>query len=149
VRIPATSIDGNPGDGFSSGGDLVKALTAPSYSGFNIIGYAGESDAGAGAGANGATTNNWLRYEGVVPTHENVANGTYPIWCYEQAYMRFNQNVGNKGAVFNALLAQINNSGYQATNTAIFRPAAVALSEMQVKRGSDGGSFTTTPLAGW
>ena len=147
VNIPATDITGNPGDGFASGGNLVKALTG-NTTGFNIIGYAGEADAGS-TPANGASQANWLSYEGVFPTHASVAAGAYPIWCYESTYMRAGQNTGSKGAIFNKLNALMADATWQATDNTVFRPNAVALNEMTVKRGTDGGSFTTTTTAGW
>jgi hypothetical protein len=78
-----------------------------------------------------------------------VANGLYPIWCYYHTYMRSGTDTGNNGAVFNALAAAIADPTFQATNEVVFRANAVALGEMKVKRGVDGGSFTTTPAAGW
>jgi hypothetical protein len=132
-------------NGYSSGGTLCKV--AAGLAANNVIGYAGEPDASSG---NGIFTNNWLSFEGVFPTHATVANGTYPIWCYEHIYARFGSLSANQSAVFNALVAALTAPAYQhPVSDNVFTTNAVALNQMKVKRGVDGGSFTTTPVAGF
>ena len=132
------------GNGYSSGGTLCKVVAGITAN--NCIGYAGESDASSG---NGITTGEWLSYEGIFPTHDAVANGRYPIWGYEHLLARAGSLSANQAAIKDAFVAAMTNPGYQATNNTVFRPNAVALGEMKVKRGVDGGSFTTTPVAGF
>lgn len=149
--VLATAVAGLSGsgvsagqNGFSSGGTLCKV--AAGLTTVNAIGYSAEADASSG---NGITTNNWLTYEGVYPSHEEVAAGRYGIWFYYHLYARAGSLNANQQAIKDALVAVMTNPDYQSTNTTVFRPNAVALGEMKVKRGVDGGSFTTTPTAGF
>jgi len=135
-----TNAFGDPLDGFSSGGTLAKVVNGITT--FNCVGYAGESD------ANTVGTANWISYEGISCTHSNVSAGLYPIWGYEHIYARAGSLNANKTAILAKIVAAMADPTYQATDST-FRGAAIALGEMKVKRGVDGGSFTTTPAAGF
>ena len=118
--------------GASSGGNERNVIA----SGTRVIGYLGEADALVIAGS--ATV---LNYEGVTFNHSNVVTGKYPIWGYEIIANRAGQLSANQQAVRDALIAKITNPAYQAT--AIYSNSFVGLSDMQVERGTDGGTITS------
>jgi phosphate transport system substrate-binding protein len=118
--------------GFSSGGTERNTIA----NGSRVIGYLGEADALTIASS--ATV---LTYNGVAFSHNNVATGKYPIWGYENVVNRVGGLSANQGAFRDALLSNCTYSAYQ--NTAIYSNAFVPLSDMQVERGTDGGTITS------
>ena len=117
--------------GAASGGTERNYIAA----GSRVIGYLGEADALAIAGSTTVLT-----YNGVAFSHANVATGKYPIWGYEIIANRVGGLSANQQAVRDALIAKITNVAYQAT--AIYSNSFVGLSDMQVERGTDGGTIT-------
>ncbi len=121
-------------NGYSSGGS-ERAVIAGNT---NVIGYLGLADAAAIA-ANASP----ISYEGVPFSISAVQNGMYPMWGYEHLVNRAgNALSANQRAVRDALIAAITNQGYQTTNvnyTANF----VDQANMQVQRGTDGGTITS------
>jgi hypothetical protein len=132
-------------NGFDSGGTLCKVTAGLTAA--NVIAYSGEADATSG---NGLSTANWLTYEGVACSHDNVAKGFYPLWGYYHVFAKsgYAGLSANGQTILNRIIAEITNPDFQATNT-LFRASGVALAEMYLKRGVDGGSVTTTTTAGF
>src|SRR5262249_51172867 len=91
-----------------------------------------------------AISNNASRtsYEGVAFTPSAVANGAYAIWGYEHIVNRAGGLSANQVSVRNALIAAITDTTYQHTVPA-YADNFVAVDEMQVERGTDGGPITS------
>lgn len=119
--------------GASSAGNSRNVIA----SGSRIIGYLGEADALAIAAS--ATQ---LSYNGVAFSHANVASGKYPIWGYEIICNRAGQLSANQQAVRDALIGKITDATFQQTS-ALYTNSFVSLADMQVERGTDGGTITS------
>jgi hypothetical protein len=117
---------GNGGE--SSGGTLAGKLAAP-IAGKSFIGYVGFSDWSAAVnGGAGATELSW---NGVSYTKQNVIEGKYTYWAYENlGYLTTYTGVGKQFA--DALAAQIQ------TDSSL----PIQLSEMHVDRPTDAGLIT-------
>lgn len=85
-----------------------------------------------------------LMYEGVPCNTNTVANGSYPIWAYDNIYFKASGTgapTANQTAVLNALYSWMIDANQQATNS-IFVNYYLPTSYMQVSRSSDGGPIT-------
>ncbi|CAM3040074.1 phosphate ABC transporter substrate-binding protein [Paenibacillus sediminis] len=72
-----------------------------------------------------------VKYEGVAPTEDNVANGTYPIWAYEHMYTK-----GEPKPEVKAFLDYMTSDEVQ--NGAVKDLGYIPVSKMQVVRDVDG-----------
>ncbi len=134
---PAGSINGipyGPGNGgYSSGGDLAKAVNnfPPALS--LLVGYSGISDADAQITNNSATGATELSYNGVkLGLPENtvlIQEGAYTFWGYEHLYYRDSES-GVTKTVADTLALQIFNTDAPAPK----------YNDMQVSRLTDGGT---------
>ncbi|MFU8847539.1 MAG: hypothetical protein ACNA77_02320 [Opitutales bacterium] len=122
--FPTDDVNTN---GYSSNSFIRHALQRES-NGFHIVGYLTLSDAIA-AQAGGAK---WLTYNGVPYTEENVLNGTYTLWGYQQFYHRAGLTATEqtlKDTLIAGMPAALLSSG-----------AGIPETEMKVVRtGGDGG----------
>lgn len=112
--------------GYSSGGDLAKALglTASAGTGFNVS-YVGISDS-ATAVAAGATI---LPYNGVAQSTQAIIDGKYTFWCYEHLFTR--SDLTGQAAALKASL--VTNLTGLATSS-----SAIKITDMKVSRITDG-----------
>ena len=118
--------------GLSSGG-LVRSIVGSKG---DAIGYLSRADY-----LPIAATTTILNYDGVVFSPANVASGGYAIWGYEHIVNRAGGLSANQGLVRDALIAAITDATYQTT--AIYANNFVALADMHVERGADGGTITS------
>lgn len=72
-----------------------------------------------------------VKYEGVDPTEDNVANGTYPVWAYEHMYTK-----GEPNEIVKAFLDYIASEEIQ--NKDVVELGYIPASKMQVTRDIDG-----------
>lgn len=72
-----------------------------------------------------------VKYEGVDPTEDNVANGTYPVWAYEHMYTK-----GEPNEIVKAFLDYIASDEVQ--NKDVVELGYIPASKMQVTRDIDG-----------
>ncbi|MCM3038613.1 phosphate ABC transporter substrate-binding protein [Paenibacillus motobuensis] len=72
-----------------------------------------------------------VKYEGVDPTEDNVANGTYPVWAYEHMYTK-----GEPNEIVKAFLDYIASDEIQ--NKDVVELGYIPASKMQVTRDIDG-----------
>ena len=120
-------------NGYSSGALVRTAVGAKSDS----IGYMGPVDAAAIAAS--ATI---LNYNGVVYNITNVYKGSYTLWGYEHLVNRSGGLSATKALIRDALIAAINNPGYQSTNT-LYTTGFGEVNKMEVERTSDGGPIAS------
>jgi hypothetical protein len=135
------SPGGNGGNSSNSGvRDLVTRTPSASFAGGNyaFVSYLTVSDAvaatgydeltGTSSGGEGARA---LTYNGVRYSEENVNNGSYTLWSYQQLY-RTADSTPAEDTFFNALKGQIDG---------VLTPAlGLPTSGLQVERtGGDGG----------
>lgn len=112
--------------GYNSGSNLRALLAAESNDDtISFIGYLGVSDAN-NAISNGGRA---LTYNGVAYSENNVKNGSYTFWGYEQLY-RIQSLSGQELAFFNALTSNI---------PANLGTAGIKIADLQVIRSGDGG----------
>jgi hypothetical protein len=117
--------------GFSSGGDLVKVLNSTATSEY-AIGYMGIGDALTLTYPNYAAGGQWLSYNGVQYTMDNVRNGKYTLWGYEHMLNR--TPLGSVQTTYrDALIAQIDLELANSTS-------AIQSGTMNVSRQADGGA---------
>jgi hypothetical protein len=130
-------------DGYDGGGDLMNCV-ASQVAGVltnNVIGYAGLKDATSKPGFASL-----LNYQGVFPSVANATTGAYPLFGFEHAYMKSSASDANKIAVFNALVAALQDAGYQSTTE--YNQFNVPQAAAVWTRGSaDGGQYVTGPGA--
>jgi phosphate transport system substrate-binding protein len=74
-----------------------------------------------------------VSFEGVAPTEENVANGTYPVWAYEHMYTK-----GEPNEVAKAFLEYMMSPEIQDENGPVVELGYIPISNMQVTRDIDG-----------
>lgn len=72
-----------------------------------------------------------VKYEGVEPTEDNVANGTYPVWAYEHMYTK-----GEPSEIVKAFLDYMLSDEVQ--NKDVVELGYIPASKMQIKRDVDG-----------
>lgn len=72
-----------------------------------------------------------VKYEGVEPTEDNVANGTYPVWAYEHMYTK-----GEPSEIVRAFLDYMLSDEVQ--NKDVVELGYIPASKMQIKRDVDG-----------
>jgi len=72
-----------------------------------------------------------VKYEGVEPTEDNVANGTYPVWAYEHMYTK-----GEPNEIVKAFLEYITSDEVQ--NKDVVELGYIPASKMEVKRDIEG-----------
>lgn len=118
--------------GLSSGGLVRNVIAGKS----DAIGYLGRPDFAAILGSSTA-----LSYNGVPYTTANVLNGSYSLWGYEHIVNRAGGLSANQVLVRDALIAAITNPAYQSTP--IYSASFERLSDMNVERGTDGGTITS------
>ena len=119
-------------NGYSSGG-LVRGTIAAKA---DAIGYLGRAD--YAAVSNSTAT---VSYDGYAYSEPNVATGKYSVWGYEHIFNRAGGLSANQALVKNALVSAITNPAYQATP--IYADNFVRLNQMEVERGTDGGTITS------
>ncbi len=74
-----------------------------------------------------------VSYEGVAPTEENVANGTYPVWAYEHMYTK-----GEPNELAKAFLDFMMSPEIQDENGPVVQLGYIPISNMQVTRDIEG-----------
>jgi PBP superfamily domain len=116
--------------GLSSGGTVAKNIAG----GVGAIGYVGLADFITVTGISS------LSYNGIPFSHNAVASGMYPIWGYEHLVSKIGMSA-NQQTLRDKLVGSITNALYQSSP--IYSNSFVRLSDMQVKRGSDGGTITS------
>ena len=126
----ATITDvGTAGNGGFSSNSFIRDIVQSTSEGFYIIGYLTISDALA-AVAGGARE---MKYNGVAYSEENVKNGKYSLWGYQQFYQKLAALTANEQTFKTALINAIP-STLTATGAGIPEP------QMRVVRaGGDGG----------
>ncbi|GGF92064.1 phosphate-binding protein [Paenibacillus aceti] len=72
-----------------------------------------------------------VKYEGVEPTEDNVANGTYPVWAYEHMYTK-----GEPSEIVKTFLDYMLSDEVQ--NKDVVELGYIPASKMQIKRDVDG-----------
>jgi hypothetical protein len=131
--------------GFSSGGDLTKAISNTVPSGTILVSYAGTGDADKNALPNGAVE---LSFNGVKlgspttgQTYGNLpvlTEGQYTFWGYEHLYYRAATSGTAQGSIADKIALQIKTAD-----------SPVLLSAMKVQRQTDGANvlptYTTKP----
>jgi hypothetical protein len=89
-----------------------------------------------------------LSYEGVAFSTNNVINGSYPLWGYEQ-YFYYPTGTGpanaasvNQTTIINALISAVSDQPFEHTNS-VFIGKFVSIQDLLVARGvPDGGPIT-------
>jgi hypothetical protein len=119
-------------NGYSSGG-LERAVIGGKP---DAIGYLGRADLAAIA-----ATATAISYDGVPYSEPAVASGSYAMWGYEHIVNRVGGLSANQGLIRDALIKAITDSAYQSTP--IYTNSFVRLNQMQVERGTDGGTITS------
>ncbi len=119
-------------NGYSSGGLQRGTIAAKS----DAIGYLGRADLLVVSASVSA-----ISYEGVAFSPAAVTSGKYPIWGYEHIVNRAGGLSANQVSVRNALIAAITDAAFQATP--VYSDNFVSLSDMEVERGTDGGTITS------
>lgn len=124
-------------NGFSSGSSVASTVLTNS----DAIGYLGLADYKTIADPTNATPSVALSYNGVAYSTTNVVSGKYALWGYENFVTRIGLSSPQQ-SVRDALVAAINNANYQKTNT-VYNVSFESLNDMQVERGTDGGTITS------
>ena len=146
VPWPASVVNGIPvaifNGGFSSGGDLSRAIANTTPTGFTLVSYAGTNDADANSLPSGAVE---LSYNGILLGNTGgdynsatvLTEGKYTFWGYEHVYYRSDTPSMIK-SVADAVALQLRSVD-----------ASVRLSSMKVQRRTDGSivvpSFNVIP----
>jgi hypothetical protein len=120
-------------NGYSSGGTLRGVLAAKA----EAVGYLGISDYNSVS-----NSVSQIAYNGVYYSEPNVATGKYGLWGYQHMVNRAGGLSPNQALVRDALKSAITNPGFQSTN-ALYNVSFVRLDQMQVERGTDGGTITS------
>jgi hypothetical protein len=141
-EVPASTVDGVPlvagNGGYSSGGNLSKAMTATTAGFGDFIAYLGASDAAAAQNTgNSSTPAIGLQYNGVTPSLSALENGQYTFWGYEHVYYRAGSSVAS---TINTVAQDIAAQATGSVPTGGVLPINVSVSNMNVARGSDGGT---------
>jgi len=114
--------------GYNSGGTLATQIKTNDA----VIGYLGLPD--FASISNSAVA---LTYEGVAYASTNVTGGKYPIWGYEHIVSRSGLSADQQ-TLRDAIVSAISDNTFQH-NDVNYVGRFEALSDMQVKRGADGG----------
>lgn len=117
--------------GLTSGGTVAKNIAG----GTQAIGYVGLADF-----ATITSVATALSYNGIPYSHSAVASGMYPIWGYEHLVSKIGMSA-NQQTLRDKLVGSITNAAYQSS--AIYSNSFVRLSDMQVRRGADGGTISS------
>jgi len=128
-------------DGYDGGGSVMNVVASPSVVGNNIIGYAGLKDA-----LSKPSLASLLNYQGMFPSVATASSGAYPLFGFEHTYMKSSASDANKIAVFNALVAALQDAAYQQTSE--YKQYNIPQADAVFTRGSaDGGQYVTGPGA--
>ena len=129
-------IDPSSGDpGFSSSGALVNTATVLTNSITEV------------AVQNIKKPLAPIAFEGVPYSTNNVQNGSYPLWGYENYYYIKSGYTGTPStaqlAVINALYNSVTNASFQVPGNPVFSTYFIPTASLQVFRyaGSDGGQI--------
>jgi hypothetical protein len=143
AKVPASTVDGVPvglgNGGYNSGGNVGKAMTSATSAAIgDLVTYVGASDAGNSmAPANSVTPPHSLTYNGVAPSATNIKNGLYTFWGYEHVYYRGGSSVAS---IVDTIAADIAAEPTPSLSGSQDIPPSIALGDMQVQRGADGGT---------
>ncbi|HVU26218.1 MAG TPA: hypothetical protein VHG71_00515 [Verrucomicrobiae bacterium] len=90
-----------------------------------------------------------IAYNGVNYSVENVENGSYALWSYENYYYISKPNTGAPSdaqqAVLNAFYQSVTNASFQNINNPTFTNNFVPVSGLKVSRNYDGGPIIPNP----
>lgn len=90
-----------------------------------------------------------IAYNGVNYSVENVENGSYALWSYENYYYISSPNTGAPTApqlaVLNAYYQSVTNATFQNINNPVFTNNFVPISALKVTRDYDGGPIIPNP----
>jgi phosphate transport system substrate-binding protein len=90
-----------------------------------------------------------IPYEGVPYSANNVINGSYPLWGYENYYFIATGNNGAPSpaqlAVLNVFYASVTNAAFQAQVGGVFTNNFIPNPSMRVSRNFDGGQIQPLP----
>jgi hypothetical protein len=125
--------EGNLDPGQSSGSTLVNVVKAIT----NSIGTIAVQNLKSGVVQ--------LAYEGVNYSTNNVQNGSYPLWGYENYYYLTSLSDPNQLQVINLLYQSVTNSTFQSSANPVFSTNFISLSSLKVTRNADGGSIIPKP----
>lgn len=124
-------LDGSADPGLNSGGALANTVIVLT----NAIGTVAVQNIKKGLAP--------LSYEGVPYSVANIANGSYPLWGYENYYY-VTSATGHPStaqlAVINAFYQSVTNSTFETTDP-VFVGNFVPNSSLQVYRSADGGQI--------
>jgi hypothetical protein len=127
--------DTSPDPGLSSGGTLANTVLALT----NSIGEVAVQNIKTGLGA--------IAIDGVSYSANNVINGSYPLWGYENYYFITAPNSGAPSsaqqAVLDVFYSSVTNAAFQVSST--FTNLFIPTSSLRVSRSYDGGPITPLP----
>jgi hypothetical protein len=126
-----TSLDleGNVDPGQTSGSTLANIIKNNITNGIGTV-----------AAQNIASGTTALAFEGVSYSTNNVQNGSYPLWGYENYYYKTSISA-NQLQVLNLLYQSVTNASFQSSNPN-FVNKFIPLSALQVTRSIDGGPIS-------
>lgn len=121
--------------GYASGGTVGSCVANNA----DTIGYLGIADFTSKLLT--PAKGNKLTYNGVAHSDANVENGSYALWGYEHVVNRAGALSANQQLVWNVIKAACQDDTWQHTVT--YTGNFVPLADMQVERGTDGGTITS------
>jgi len=131
------TVDTNADPGLTAGGAVTSTVLVLT----NAIGEVAVQNIKSGVVA--------IPYEGVPYSANNVINGSYPLWGYENYYFIATGNAGAPStaqqAVIDVFYASVTNLAFQAQVGGVFTNNFIPNASLRVSRNFDGGPIVPLP----